>query len=328
MANKRFGTRNAVCFTLNNFTAEEEESIQKNDTLSYVVYGIEVGENGTPHLQGFAQSKRRMSQAWWKKQLPRAHIEVARGSPQQNIDYCKKGNQSKAEWEELGTEGENYGQDAVIFEKGEVREKDQGKGKRSDLAEIRDLVMTKHGSMLDVINSATSYQALRGAQIMMTYRPYKSNDLPKEVHWFYGPTGTGKTKQAMDEIIATGSNYWISHDTLNWFDGYFGQENVLIDDFRTTMCKYNFLLRLLDRYPLRVPVKGSFVEWHPRTIWITSNKSPEDLYTFEEKTRDDIGQLLRRLTRIVSFENQQVLNQMFGIVQSQDLEIEEVIDVD
>lgn len=328
MAQNRFGTRNAVCFTLNNYTDEDEKQIQENEKFIYIVYGIEVGENGTPHLQGFAQSNRRYSQAWWKKQLPRAHLEVARGTPQQNIDYCKKGLQSKTEWEEFGIDGENYGKDAVIFEKGEVKEGREGQGKRTDIKEIRNLVMVEHGSMVDVINIASSYQALRGAQIMMSYRPYKSNDLPKQVNWFYGPTGTGKTQTAMQEILATGDSYWISNDTLQWFDGYFGQRNVLIDDFRTTMCKYNYLLRLLDRYPLRVQIKGGYVEWEPQTIWITSNKSPEDLYTFEEKTRDDIAQLLRRITRIVSFENQQVLNDMYSVVNSQDIEIEEIIDVD
>ena len=44
-------TRN-YCYTLNNYTNEEYDTILKLK-CKYNIIGKEVGENGTPHLQGF-----------------------------------------------------------------------------------------------------------------------------------------------------------------------------------------------------------------------------------------------------------------------------------
>jgi len=56
----------------------------------YVVYQEEVGENGTPHLQGFIQfmSARTLGQV--TAALPGAHVEPRRGTLEQAIDYSKK----------------------------------------------------------------------------------------------------------------------------------------------------------------------------------------------------------------------------------------------
>lgn len=88
---------------------------------------------------------------------------------------------------------------------------------------------------------------------------------------------------------------------LKWFDGYSGQQNAIIDDFREDFCSFSFLLRVLDRYPLKVAVKGSFVEWNPTTIYITCPHSPAELYAY--KTPADLAQLTRRITTIRRFQD-------------------------
>ena len=47
----------------------------------------------------------------------------------------------------------------------------------------------------------------------------------------------------------------MSSRNLQWFDGYMGQKVVCFDDFRKDFCTFHELLRLLDRYPMDVPVK-------------------------------------------------------------------------
>jgi len=81
------------CFTLNNPTAAETQvynDFLSSDQVRYAVVGSEVGESGTPHLQGFLilHSPRRL--AWINEKLPRSHKERARGTSQQAADYCKK----------------------------------------------------------------------------------------------------------------------------------------------------------------------------------------------------------------------------------------------
>lgn len=55
-----------------------------------------------------------------------------------------------------------------------------------------------------------------------------------------------------------------------WFDGYMGQKRVVLDDYRSYHLPFNFLLRLLDRYPIQVPVKGGYVNFIPEEIIVTS----------------------------------------------------------
>ena len=63
-------------FTLNNYTEENIKTLEKFATdVNRMVVGKEVGEKGTPHLQGritFKQSRRLRP---CKKLLPRAHWE-------------------------------------------------------------------------------------------------------------------------------------------------------------------------------------------------------------------------------------------------------------
>lgn len=82
----------AWCLTLNNYTTEEYEDIKKefpNDTLTQLVLGEEIGENGTPHLQGCIRYKNARSFSSMKKLFPRANISECRNWDA-SINYCKK----------------------------------------------------------------------------------------------------------------------------------------------------------------------------------------------------------------------------------------------
>lgn len=80
------------CFTLNNWTQEDDDRLKNlGEAVTYIVYGYEVGDNGTPHLQGYVvfPTIKRLNQV--KEAIgDRAHCEVKRGSPSQAADYCKK----------------------------------------------------------------------------------------------------------------------------------------------------------------------------------------------------------------------------------------------
>lgn len=77
------------CFTLNNYTADEEAAVTAWYDLSYCVYGREVSSTGTRHLQGFVTFRKALRLSALKKFSPRAHWEVAR-SADASIKYCKK----------------------------------------------------------------------------------------------------------------------------------------------------------------------------------------------------------------------------------------------
>ena len=69
------------CFTLNNFSDREVEVLRNTKGVKYMVVGIECGDNGTPHLQGYVRfNKVTRFNAVKKIVGARAHVEAARGS--------------------------------------------------------------------------------------------------------------------------------------------------------------------------------------------------------------------------------------------------------
>lgn len=75
-------------YTVNNYTDEVETTLKALDA-KYHVYGYEVGEKGTPHLQGFIYFKTLKSFNQVRKMIP-GHIEAMEGTPLQAATYAKK----------------------------------------------------------------------------------------------------------------------------------------------------------------------------------------------------------------------------------------------
>lgn len=257
----------AWCFTLNNYSDEEVEELRAVE-CEYMIAGDEVGENETPHIQGYARWGTVKSFDQIKKMLgERCHLESARGSPQQNVDYCSK--------------------ESVLFELGERPKM----GRRSDLAAVRG-VLEDTGRIRDVVAVATSVQSIRCAEILVKYVE-RTRDWQPEVFWFWGPTGSGKTRTA----FAAAVDPWVSAGSLRWFCGYDAHEDVILDDFRAEHCSFTFLLRLLDRYAFRVETKGGSRQFLAKRVWITSPYAPDKMPWGAE----DVNQLVRRLAEIREF---------------------------
>lgn len=78
------------CFTLNNYTAAEEDEMKAMD-CKFMVFGHEVGdEEGTEHLQGYVHFKTNQRLTTVKKLQGRAHWELAKGDSDANVKYCTK----------------------------------------------------------------------------------------------------------------------------------------------------------------------------------------------------------------------------------------------
>lgn len=255
------------CFTVNNFCAEEVKGLREV-VCDYMIVGDEIGENETPHLQGYVRWKNPKEFDSVKNVLgERAHLEAAKGSPQQNIVYCSK--------------------EHILFELGER----PMMGRRSDIAAVQE-VLADTGRIRDVVAIATSIQSIRCAEVLVKYIEPSRDWLP-EVFWFHGPSGSGKTRTAFELC----SDPWVSAGSLRWFDGYDAHEDVIFDDFRADHCSFSILLRLLDRYAFRVEVKGGFRQFLARRIFITSPYSPLVMPWGAE----DSTQLVRRIAEIREF---------------------------
>jgi len=83
------------CFTINNPRSkhgnrESDWQLVKSWVFNYLVMQLEVGEEGTPHIQGFVQFPTQSRLTKLKKLHKRAHWEPRRGSAYQAAHYCKK----------------------------------------------------------------------------------------------------------------------------------------------------------------------------------------------------------------------------------------------
>lgn len=123
----------------------------------------------------------------------------------------------------------------------------------------------------------------------------KPESIEREVSVFWGRTGAGKSRRAWDE---SGLDAFPKDPNTKFWDGYSGQEHVVIDEFRGSI-SISHLLRWLDRYPVIVEVKGSSCVLRAKKIWITSNLSPEDWYPdLDSETK---LALRRRFKQVIHF---------------------------
>lgn len=280
----RFERSRSWVFTLNNYDEKEEEALRALD-CRYLIFGKERSESETPHLQGFVEFASQKRFSTLKRLFPfkRAHLEIREGTRRQARDYCTK--DSSSEVFEKGT-----------FEKG-------GQGSRSDLARICELLKNK-SSFVEIVDEVPS--ALRYSRGISNYINQSIQSPPLrnlKVLYFYGAPGTGKTRLAMQTL-----DYFKFDDVDSlWFDGYHGQNTLILDDFYSSI-KYSFLLKMLDIYPLRLPVKGSFTYACWERVIITSNIPLEEQY----KKIPDTSALTRRVSKTVFFPNDiKDLNDLF-----------------
>lgn len=271
------------CLTINNYT-EEDITITRDfgKTCKYAIIGKEVGEQGTPHLQVYLSLEKKLPFNAIKAIFPTAHIERAKGSARQNRLYCSKENN----FEEFGTI--------------------PTPGTRSDLKEyfhmvqegmsLEQIIVSSEGSALCHENHIRKLIELKNkGDRLKIIKEQGIHALPvKDVRFYWGKTGTGKTSSALQEHPE-------SHiqGGCRWFDGYDSHTHVVFDEFVSKAFPASLLLRITDKYPLRLEVKGGFIDWNPTTIIFTTNETPEEWFADWMPAHKEA--MMRRITTIKEF---------------------------
>lgn len=273
------------CMTFNNYVDGTVERLraQASTIFKYFICGKEVGEQGTPHLQIYGETIARTTIIALKGKLiqidpdlNRIHIEIAMGNAQQNIIYCSK-------------EGDFF----------EIGDRPSKNGEKSCVKAASELIM-EGAPMSEVINAYPHIYVQYGSGLTrLMCNVHSKRNFMTIGFWLYGKTGAGKSKWAAQNFPEA---YW-KPSLDKWFDGYMMENVVIIDDYRATQdLSFEYLLRLVDRYPLMVQTKGAFVPFVPKILIITSPRDISETF-MHLSHQEDLDQLTRRFPHRLNFDH-------------------------
>jgi len=286
----------AWCFTFNNYQLTQDYDRKLRDAFpnDFVVYGKEVGDSGTPHLQGFVYVASKIRFKNLKERFDTicagVHIEKAR-TTKAAIMYCKKGS---------GTPSAPVEADVVQWGA------EPGQGARNDL----EMVATAIAEGASRKRLAEEFPTMvikfnRGLDALMALQrePFAEE---KEIIWCCGPSGSGKTMWARNYLTKKYGDYYEKSSPTKWWDQYDGDKGVLLDEFRDVRGEghitFRDLLTILGTGRKYLEVKGGVVALCARTIIVTSVYEPLEVFKDNDLVKgEEMVQLTRRINTIYRF---------------------------
>jgi len=274
------------CFTDFEMLDLDDLFNKNSDIIRYLCWGREVCPTTLKeHFQGWVQfrNKKRLGSV---KNLfantegkQKTHFESCKGTPLQNDVYCKKG----GDWTHLG--------------------KYKSQGCRSDLEQIARELMDPNTTLRDVMMDHPEKAIQYGRSMQFFKQKVQEEQAPDwrnvDVSLYYGLTGTGKTRDAMNTLYKNDTYKIQGHDIGTWWDGYEGQKMLVIDEYNNDV-KITRLLQLLDGYKVRLPVKGSFVYANWTSVIVTTNLEIDEIHSLAKEQHRDA--LWRRINTITKYE--------------------------
>lgn len=266
-------------FTINNYseaTCERIRAWAQLDECLGISAGLEVGAQGTPHIQGYLIVGKSTRRTYFYKKFADGEkfwLDIPKGTWEENAKYTQKD------------------QNVLVCKV----PPETHQGNRTDLESFRDTLKRKPNQSSSELAETHLEQLAKFPRLRNELRAAYLKDQTREfrhveVHVRYGEAGTGKTRKPYEEGAYVFDDY--EH---GWWDGYDGESVVLLDDFYGGI-KWSFFLRLLDGYQLRLKIKGGFTYANWKTMYITSNKHPSEWYA-----KGMTKELERRITSITKF---------------------------
>lgn len=275
-----FSTR-LFCFT--NFDLSlNYSSIIDSSTAEYIIIGEEIcpktmklHHQGFIYFSGARRCQKNKEGKWFSKNvgnlLNNCHNLACNGNLDQNCDYCSK--------------------DEKVTEFGNKPKQ----GFRTDLDSIKDEVLKGNLTCDDVCCEnpniyhmyGRTLSKLEDIALRKKFRTWMTKG-----QWIWGPTGVGKSHRAFANFHP--NTHYVFPNDGGWWDGYTGQETVIVNEFRGSIT-FSEMLDLVDKYPKTVRRRGREpVPFLAKLIIITSSSPPDEVYYNACNDIDSMDQLERR----------------------------------
>lgn len=284
--------RNHEGVTIEQVWTDSASHLRSHKSIKFFIGQCEIcPTTGRKHLQAYVQFKRSVRLASVRSLFPefKLHCEARRGSHEEAIKYCSK--------EETKIEG-------TLQEGG-----DRGRRleKPKPLEELAEAIVEGQNINDLILANASLYIRYHSGIEALANKVVAKRDWKTELYIYYGIPGSGKSYRAWNEWKSEHPDwqaYSLSEPLNNgnvWWDGYNGQEVIIIDDFYGWI-KFSELLKLADAYPYRIQNKGGSTEFLGQRIYLTSNVHWKDWYKNHfEKIPEHEGALRRRITKCEEF---------------------------
>lgn len=243
---------------------------------------LERGKGGTDYLhwQLVLVNDEPIRFSTLRRKLPTAHVEPVRDL-RASLAYVQK-EDSRVE-------------DEKPLVKGEISP-GPGQGHRSDLDELRRRILEGQETADELILSdsgAWRHSRLVGDLVSARDRHRQEGKLRDvQVRVVFGDTGTGKTSAVLDGLHRLGTVCRVTHWGVGAFDGYDGQDSLILDEF-AGQPPIEELLTWLDVFPVTLAARYRARQARFVRVAILANSAPETWYKFAPKAQR--AALARRL---------------------------------
>ena len=285
-----------------------------DDSIPLLIVEMEHTEDdGTPHFQGYLEYKGYTTRNCISNKLHNiAHIELAKGTKEDNIVYCSKEAIDKDQPDRIvALKGLSFQDVKQLNEQNKTTRKRRAQiittEVISDIEQLSwDEIKAKYPNYyLNKFNTLIKIKA--AAKTLKKPEPFS---LKIKNYWLVGPPGTGKSSWIKSKAEEIEAGLYIK-GLDKWWDGYNPNEHqvVLIDDFDPNVDAVikGYIKRWGDHGPLNEDIKGGKIQFNCSdfVLCVTSNYTIEQCFD-----QSDVAAIKRRFMEI-NYDVEKILNPKF-----------------
>jgi len=283
-------------------TLDHEKIKSELNKLKSVVYWCMSDEIGndeqTPHTHVYLACSSPVRFSTLKNLFPKAHLERANGSHQQNRSYIEK----SGKWAD--TDKAKTSIPGTFEEGGEIplepnRDNKNSRGLEAYIVERILDGATNAEILLEFPALLRGLRDVEHVRQVLRNEEYRDKWRDLEVIYMWGDTGVGKTRSVMDKYgyrqVYAVNNY--THP----FDLYAGENVMLFDEFFDGF-RIQDMNNYLDGYPLPLPARYNNKQACYERVFIISNLDLWEQYQRERIHQRTVWEaFIRRIHKVIKF---------------------------